>query len=279
MIKGQNTNIKCLVKAGEGLGFSIKYFDKYGNLVLLQKNNLKLWFANYSTPFNTQSHALLARDKSFSHLVLEGAIKTPKFKFYFDPKHPKNKFDVYKVFSNLDKIVEDVEGNFSLPVVVKKNRGEQGKNVFLCQDREEIKKAIEVIFDYKEKYYDYICLVEEYIPISKEYRVVCFDGEILLCYLKDNSGGEFVGNLSPLHFKNAKAVLIEGGELISKLQEFIGPIFKTLPIKFTGLDIIETKDGEFCLLEVNSQPMFKIAGKSFGEESIVEMYQKILKNF
>ena len=161
-------------------------------------------------------------------------------------------------------------------MIVKMNSGSHGTHVFLCKTKEEVETAIAAIFQKNSSDYDYIALAEDYIESSAEYRVICFDGQVVLAYLKDNSNAVFTGNLSPLHWEGAKAVLISDTTLVATLTRFLAPSFKAFPIHFGGFDVIEDKQGNLHLLEVNSRPDFSIFIRGNGDEPVTLMYEKIL---
>ncbi|MFM6350053.1 MAG: alpha-L-glutamate ligase, partial [Dolichospermum sp.] len=82
------------------------------------------------------------------------------------------KYLEYLEFSSIDKIIAEIERNFVLPVIIKRNRGSGGNNVFKCTDLLEVCNALEHIFNVNSKNYDYVALVQEPIHIVKEYRSV-----------------------------------------------------------------------------------------------------------
>src|SRR5690606_31402181 len=111
-------------------------------------------------------------------------------------------------------IIDEVKLNFAFPLIIKMNSGSVGKNVYLCQNELDLKKAVEKIFNHFDKDHDYLLLAQEYVRIAKEYRVIVRKGRVALAYLKDNSSATFSGNLSPLHWENGTAVLIESQSLL-----------------------------------------------------------------
>jgi glutathione synthase/RimK-type ligase-like ATP-grasp enzyme len=163
-----------------------------------------------------------------------------------------------------------------MPVVIKPHSRSKGQNVTLCTEGRHIFDAVEKIFDHHSEYYDYVALAEEYIAPDREFRVVIFNREIVLMYEKDVREATFVGNLSPLHWQGAKAVVVTDKEIIGKMSDFIAPIFNELDINYAGLDVILGRDGKFYLIEVNTLIGFSHFVKDNGDAPIIDLYENIL---
>jgi len=272
----QTTNTRCLIKAARNLGLRVEIFDKNGNFVMVREGEKKLFFANYATPFNSASVEKICKDKEFTHLLLESVVRMPRAKGFFDPLYNEGG-EIKNGRDTLASLTQKIMESFTLPLILKPNSRARGLNVALCIESRHVYDALERIFDHRSEYYDYVALAEEYVKIDKEYRVVVYDKKIALLYEKDISGAEFNGNLSPLHWDGAKAVIIEDENLKKKLAEFISPIFDKFELNFAGLDIIIGKDSKIYLLEVNTQIGFANFVKDNGEKPLIEFYEKIFK--
>lgn len=270
-----NTHINCLKKACDNLKLRYEDIDKHGIFVMVYVGEKKYPFIANKTPFNNYITSEICSDKGYTFDLLNGVINTPRTVSYLDPGC-RELYDSYKQFKSNKNIAEDIFENFELPIVVKKNKGSTGTNVFLCQSKAEVKKAIDEIFNKESLDYDYIALAQEYIRIEKEYRVFIFNQKIELVYLKDNSKADYVGNLSPLHWEGAKAVIQEDRKLVDRIQEFIDPIFEVLDLRYSGLDIAEDENGKLVLLELNNHPGFNYVVEDNGEEVLVDLYETML---
>lgn len=269
--------LSCFKEACRRLRVSFEELDKNGNLVKAQIGG-GLFFANYSTPFNIGSTEQICKDKEFTYLLLKDVSVMPETCGYFDPDYRREGYERYKKFRNVSEIALDIDKKFGEPVIVKRNSGMRGENVFLCADVKGIENALVRIFDKKSSDYDYIALAEKYIKPGREFRVVVFKEKPVLVYEKKNGGAKFVGNISPLHYEGARAVMIIDENLVSKLGKFIKPIFKRLPVVFGGFDIIEDEAGKLWLLEINSRPGFAIFVRDNGKEPLIKMYERVLKS-
>jgi len=226
-------------------------------------------------PFNNGSLDTIAKDKDFSYELLSGEIKMPKTKAYLDPNCDK-KYSHYILKNSLEDIVVDIEENFSYPVVVKMNRGHMGIHVYKCKDRDFAIKAFNEIFNKEQQYYDYIVLVQEFVEIKKEYRVIWFKGEIILLYEKVCDKKNI--NLSPFHNSESKAVLINDKKIKGDIFKFLLKSTNLEKFEYLGIDVVQIKDESFVLIELNSQPAFNFFVRDNGESDLVEMYKKILNN-
>ena len=81
-------------------------------------------------------------------------------------------------YKTIEAIENKILKEFELPVIIKRNRGATGKNVFLCQKEENMADYVNRIFNINNKNYDYVALAQEYIKIDCEYRAIFFDKKI-----------------------------------------------------------------------------------------------------
>lgn len=251
----QIINIKCLIEALKRLGLEWKVFDENGNFVRVYVGKEKLDFTNYSTPFNSESFAKIAKDKDFTYRLLNSVISMPRTGGFSDPSYEKEESISD---SDLENIVSNVVRDFNFPVVIKPNALSQGRNFSLCLNEDEIKNALKVIFNKNNSHYDYVALAQDYIHIDVEYRAIIFQNEVVFVY-------------------DTRKNVIEDEAILQKLKDFIKPIFSLTDVGFAGLDIIKAKDEKFYLLEMNSNPGFKLFIEGNGEEKIIKLYEEIFR--
>ncbi len=270
------TNIECLIKACNETNTSYKILDEHSNFIQVGTINPH-YFIQTKVPFQRSDFVQICKDKDYTYKLLNNSVEIPFTKSYLDPFVSPD-YDEYKKESSYDEILLDILKSFTLPVIIKKNKGSVGRNVFLCRSEEEVEKAVKKVLDQSSKDYDYLVLAQEYIDIKKEYRVVIYNEKVDFVYLKDNSQGEFVGNLSPLHWENSKAILIEDKVLYDGLQKLTDLISKKLELKWAGLDVVEDKSGKYWLIEVNAHPSFTRFVEDNDDETVVSLYKKVLED-
>src|SRR3989344_510029 len=269
-------NTKIIARACDGLKIPCRFLDKSQNLLAVKIKNEWLYFVHTTTPFNSESVARIDKDKDYTYELLKDVIRVPRTISFFDPQCDED-YKEYRTHKDVPGIVKEIGESFTCPVIIKRNSGAQGENVHLCGNAGETANAVKEIFNKNSRTYDYIALAQERVDIKIEYRAIVFKKRVVLLYAKDILSARFVGNLSPLHYENAKAILIEDKATIEKIQGFALPVFEKLDLVFGGLDIALGKDNLFWLLELNTHPGFSIFIKDNGEEAILNMYAAILK--
>lgn len=270
-----NTNLKVLIKACQRMGVDYKIYHDYQNMVeVLGKHNSSL-FINFTTPLNSHAVAQLCKDKDYFYTFFKDVINMPRGKSFVNP-HSNPKFFQDQNPKNLEEIVEIINNNWQYPLIVKKNSGATGNNVFKVNSKSELHEAIETIFNVNSKDCDDVAIAQEYLHIKTEYRAVFVNGELSLAYEKSIRGGNFQGNLSPLHWEGAQAILIEDERLLANIKQFCAPIFAKKMIPFCGLDIAIDENNQWWLIEANSSPTFAHIIADGGEDKVIEMYERIL---
>lgn len=272
------TNIEILLAACEELNIPYEILHPSQNLIRLKHGGEEYYFVNYMTPFNSASVAEIFKDKEYTYQLLNGKINTPRTLGFVSP-HCEEKYKKYLSFPDIESIVIEVNKKFAFPVILKRNRGAGGNNVFLCESREQIKEALEIIFNVNSKDYDYVALAQEYIEIAHEYRAVFCKQKLVLLYEKDKSQAKFAGNLSPLHWEGAKAKHIINPNLMSEIEDFVKPVFAEIAINYAGLDIALDTKGAYWLIEINSSPNYDIFVRDNDRQIAVKMFKDILENW
>ncbi|MBH8565387.1 alpha-L-glutamate ligase [Nostoc sp. CENA67] len=271
------TNIRLLLEACKHLNIEFKCLHTNDNLVRVVINQKPYYFTNFSTPFLPQSISQIFKDKDYTYHLFKDKVNVPKTKAFLSP-FCEDKYKIYLEHQDIDSILEAIQKTFVLPVIIKRNSGSSGTNVFLCQNIEQVRFSLEKIFDVNSKEYDYVALAQEYIDIVHEYRAIVFKNKLLLLYEKSKAEAQFIGNLSPLHWEGAKAIHITETRVVSAIENFIKPIFPDFPIDYAGFDIALDKNGKYWLIEINSHPNFDIFIRDNNERIIVEMFKTILQN-
>ena len=308
--------MSLVLEACQELNIPYEILHPSQNLIKIKHGGEGYFFVNYMTPFNSASIAQILKDKEYTYQLLNGKINTPKTLSFVSP-HCEEKYQKYLSFKDIKSMVVEIEKNFAFPVILKRNRGSGGNNVFLCASREQIKAALENISNVNSKDYDYVALAQEYIEIEHEYRAVFCKEKLVLLYEKDKSQAEFAGNLSPLHWEGATAKHIrdlrtptkETGflyentslqpadsvknpvsgppcvspniasrNLMSEIEAFVKPVFAEITINYGGFDIALDRKGTYWLIEINSSPNYDIFVRDNDRQIVVTMFKDILES-
>ena len=271
-----NRNIESLVIACKNLGVEYRFYHPTNNLVGVRLSGKEWLFTNWATPLNLQSAVQLCQDKDYFFNYYKELVRMPKTLSFLNP-YSDAKYERYLEQKSIYEIIESVEKNIEYPLIVKKNRGSWGTNVFKVENRRELEQALLTIFNMNSASFDYVALVQEFIEIEKEFRAIFLDGEFVFAYEKIIDGAEFNDNLSPLHWEGSRAEFLTEGEEQDAITQLCKPLFNKLEIAFCGIDIAKSKDGEYVLIEANSSPGFDHIIKHQGSERVVRLYERILK--
>lgn len=270
-----NKNIETLKEACNREGIAYQDYHASGNLFSVEIGNKKHIFANWTTPVTTQSIRLLCADKDYFYSVFKDVIKMPNTRAFFNP-YSDEKYTKYLAEKTIYEIIDVVEAEFVYPLIIKKNKGSWGSNVFKVNNRHELERGILTVYDARSSKFDFVCLAQEYIEIDAEFRIVYLDGEYQFGYEKITEGATFTDNLSPLHWEGSRAALVRDSAMIDRIETFCAPLFEFLMIPYCGLDIALDKQGEFWLIEANSSPGFDHIIRHEGIEPVVAMYRNLL---
>lgn len=269
------SNLKCLITACKILNLEYEFTDDNHNVIKVLKDK-GMYFVNCATPFNTQSVGSICDDKDFTFQLLNSCINMPFTADYQDPT--TSTYAEYIKFGDIDLIVTDISHKFKFPMILKKNRGSGGDNVFLCENINDVQCNLIEIFNSNSKNYDYIALAQEYIKPKVEYRVIVCNKKIQFVYEKNITGATFIGNYSPLHYVNSHAILIRDEVFVKNVQDFVNPIFNLLELNYGGLDLIVDDHNKMWLIEINSRPGFGHYLMHNPLDEVVSMYLNLLKN-
>ncbi|WP_375476824.1 RimK family alpha-L-glutamate ligase [uncultured Nostoc sp.] len=267
-------NVSLLLKACENLNISYEIIHPSENLIKIKLNNKLHYFCNYTTPLINQAVAQLIKDKEYTYHVLNKNVKLPRTVGFLSP-FCDIQYKIYLKFPTIQDIVLEIKKKFETPVIVKRNSGSSGHNVFLCHNQDEIETALKEIFNINHKY-DYVALAQELISIKSEYRAIFLNKELVLLYEKDITDAKFAGNLSPLHWDGAKAKYINDPQILSDIANFAKPVFEELDLDYGGLDIVLDRDNKYWLIEINSHPNFSIFTRDNGEKHVLKIFEKML---
>ncbi|RKZ71396.1 MAG: alpha-L-glutamate ligase [Candidatus Parabeggiatoa sp. nov. 1] len=270
-----NANLKLLIQACNELDVAYKTYHSTHNVVELSFNKKSFLFINWTTPLNPQSVVQLCVDKEFFYCFFHNAINLPRTVGFLNPDCDE-KYLKYLEAKSYQEIANAIESKFQYPLIVKKNRGSLGAHVFKADDRNSLLCSITSIFDMNSKKPDYVALAQDYIEIKTEYRAIYLNGSLVFAYEKDIENAIYEGNLSPLHWNGAKAVLVADKYLLTEIDQFCSTLFNKMVIPFCGLDVAVDNNGVWWLIEANSSPGFEHIVKHAGDNAVIKMYKEMI---
>ncbi len=267
-------HIRCLTEACKQLNVNFSFLDEEQNLVELQIHEQTLLFHSNRTPFNTEALAALCLDKGHTWQVLHQHVRMPLTLAFMDI-HVPQKYHRYLHYPTREAIIAKIENTLTYPLVVKRNRGALGKNVFLCQDRAAVEAALDRIHNKELPSYDYIALAQEFIPSHQEYRLICFRGEPLLLY--ERYAGDQPFKALYWETPTGRPILVEDEALLQEQMAFLQPMFQRLCPGYVGVDLVRSISGEWVLLELNSGPRVDHFIEFNGSERVIDMYVRMVQ--
>jgi len=264
-----------IAKACKELNINYSYVTKNKTVLAihLPKKDHFIINSNFGLISSTKAHLCL--DKAYQNELLNTVINIPATTSYLDPY---SKYQEFAKFKTHQEIINNIEKKFTYPIIIKKNTGTEGENVFLCKDKETLTSAIETIFNKQNYLYDHVLIAQNRIKIKKEYRAVFYKHKLELLYKKDINHATFTGNLSPLHYEGSKAVEINDELLQNKITNFVSPTFSKLDLTYAGFDIAEDESGKLWLIEINSIPGFAHYLKNNKPDKLLSLFKQVLKD-
>ncbi len=211
--------------------------------------------------FNKADAIRLCDDKMLTYLSLSNkGIKMPKT-ISGPLRYSKKDSDVF---------LKRIEASFSFPIVVKENYGSLGRNVYLVQNKTELKE-LENRLSFSPRLY------QELIASSfgVDNRIIVIGGRAIAWMKRKSDNGDFRSNIA----------LGGHGEGVNLPQNYImmaENCAKILGLDYAGLDILNGPDGEPILCEVNSNAFIKgieevtgiNAAKAYADYIWREVYQQ-----
>ncbi len=282
----------------------------YNWVFQLSKNGKIRHITRNHFDINPQATGDIANDKYATYEVLKSQdVPVIEHTMIFNPARRNQYIPEDGIWSI---VISELEKHKCL--VVKPNNGCEGQGVCLCHTLKEVETAIENIFQNEAS--ASIC---PYYNIKTEYRTFYLNGKIHFIYGKQKpcvigdgklSLGELIDNLNlptkkvvedNLHMLDltyipkvqekvniswkynlsggAIPVLVEKDELYYKMEELAIKAGKAMNINFATIDIIQTVDGNFYVMEINSGVCGTIFAKTVdnGYNIIKDIYRKALQ--
>ena len=186
--------------------------------------------------FNKADAIRLCDDKMLTYLSLsDKGIKMPKT-ISGPLRYSKKDSDVF---------LKRIEASLSFPIVVKENYGSLGRNVYLVQNKTELKE-LENRLSYSPRLYQE--LVASSFGVDN--RIIVIGGRAIAWMKRKSDNGDFRSNIA----------LGGHGEGVNLPQNYImmaENCAKILGLDYAGIDILNGPDGEPILCEVNSNAFIK----------------------
>ena len=258
----------------------------YGWVRNLSKDGINRNIVHYQFDLNSASAYNIAGDKYATYeLLKENNIPTIKHNMIFNPNTRSNFYNKDYINSTYKLLDENKK------IVLKANNSYQGKDVYICENKEQVGEVIEKLFKNNDSlsscpYYD----------IDYEYRVIYLCDEILYVYKKrkpfvTGNGEKTIRELIKNKYNNDNInilkeldlnyipkqdeeitiswkhnlsngaipiVIDENDEYIDNIKEVALKSAKAINIKFASIDIALTSRKEVLVMEINASVCMNI---------------------
>ncbi len=248
-----NARTMRFVNAFAERGITVKVVNKtnYKNFstdnlrfVMLANQTQKEYFDNQKDGlfyFNKPESVLLARDKLFTHKVLEEVgISQPQ--------------------------TQTTDENITFPVVVKARHGSLGRQVYLCNNAKELCILQKTLADTPHIY-------QHFVETSRgrDMRVICIGKRAFAWYVRRNDN-DFRANLA----QGGHGIVCE---LPEEFRIVCEQTASALDLDFCGIDVLFGENQQPLVCEVNSHPMVdgveSVTGKNIVNTYVDYIAQKI----
>lgn len=228
----------------------------------------------YDLGLNPSSAHLIAKDKYASYTVLTNA-RIPAVKHIL---FVSSYYNTETIDSPLKSAVKNAESMIKndARVVIKRNDGSSGRDVFLAKTKDEAMKCI-----YHLARNNRAIVLSPYIAITAEYRCVMLDDTCVMVFEKKRRSDEWRHNLA-----HGAVPSFEINESLKKILYFLASRACTsLGLRFCMVDIISSKNKiseydiyhdelYYAILEVNSSVMLEHIARFGKEKEVKDIYEK-----
>jgi RimK family alpha-L-glutamate ligase len=191
---------------------------------------------------------------------------------FFLPSKSRDKFEAAQLFRSQGLFMPKtlrfsfhriafLKKQFKKDVIIKPENGRRGRDIHKCRIQD--LSHITSLLRRNEKY-----IIQDYVPLKKEFRVLMLHGKILGCYLKKTK--HWKHNVSqgsiPLKYR-----------IRAEIKDLARYVYKFLDKEFIGLDIAVTRDNHFFVIEGNRSPQFRGFMQAFPKKQVALKVIKTLE--
>ncbi len=255
-------------------------------VIMLEKDSKTKFISGYKFDLNLHAVGEIIDDKYALYEVLKSKnINTAEHRIVYSKN---NKLD-YAVGCNTYEYVKDYFRDNKNNIVLKPNSGTCGIDVYNVSDINEINNILDKLFEK-----NHSISISPFYDIKHEYRVIMLNGKVKLIYVKklpivigdgkktirelliSFNEGFFIDKLQDKKYdivlkegesfkynwkfnlsQGSVARRVEDNILLEKLSLIAKHASDEINLNFGSIDIIETVDGEFLILEINSGVMLE----------------------
>ena len=268
---------------------------------MLEKNSITRFFVSSKSSLNDHALGEILDDKYALYCVLkEKRLPVVEYNIVYG----ENNHNSYAIGCNFFEYVKEYFYNNNQDIVLKPNCGTCGIDVYRVRDVNELNNIYHLLIN---KYYS--ISMSPFYHIKNEYRFILFDGEVRNSYKKykpvvygdgihsirelligfnreyfdsilNDSIYDRVLDIDEEYEYNWKynlslgsiSSVIEDDDLYKKLESIALSASKDIGLKIGSIDIIETKDDEYLIIEMNSGVMLYEKTKQLYRDILLKLF-------
>lgn len=231
----------------------------------LEKGAKVRHIVGYKFDLNSQATSLIADDKFATFEVLSFAqIPVMQHAILYSLDNRAS----YALGCNTLGYAMEILHKYHDTMVIKANTGTCGRQVLKITNASDLAKSLPKVFQQSNS--ASLC---PFYNIEHEYRIVLLDGEEKLSYMKTKTAHAWFNLDLGAKMENVPA------DRHARILEIAQRAAKALNLRFGSVDIIETTDEEFLVLEINSGVMTKHYLKQHPDEygRVKSMYAEAIE--
>lgn len=252
-------------------------FISYDWIRVLTKDGKRRHILGFNFEINSAFSKITAYDKYATYAMLkDNQISVLEHNMIFNPI---TRYELYKD-SYIENAVDQIDKLGK--IIIKANNSDSGRDVFLCETKEEVRNTIDFLFS--EGHKDTLSW-QPFYNIKNEYRCVYLDGEIIFMYKKEKpfkiENGEKVYTSWKMNLaQGAVPMFVDPSENhYSQIIDLATRAAKAINITFASVDVAVTEEDELKVVEINSNVCLGLFATSVpgGYEPVKEVYKKAMK--
>lgn len=299
----------CVKDACKSLNVNVKFYSQDYLVVIKDKQENKAFMISFDVGVNNTISTDICSDKDITSEVLSFAnvpcVEHKLFRISSDEKD--------KEIGIMNSITEKAK-EWNMDIVIKRRSGSGGSGVYHIKNEIELERAILrenlwrgiVMSPYKNIVNEYRVLIlgNKSLCIYKKNRIsLKGDGKSTLIQLitsqvNQNNQSEVIASLSSdkanlntilkegeehliswkhnLDRGGAEPEMSENSELNTKLLDIAKKSINAIGMNYAAVDIIETDNNEFLVLEINSTPTYYNFIKFYGKENFSMLLKELI---
>ncbi len=245
--------------------FDLVYFRRIDHNLFPLSGTLAMCLDKFGIEyFDTRFREIGSGGDKFTSLTKLALSGVPVPKTIFAPRE--------LILENQEKII----AKLGLPILVKDTQSQHNTGIYLVRKKEDIGEILKLNKQRKSGM-PIQFLLQEFIDIDKEYRLLVLKDRVAVAHYKDKR--KYDNLVVKYEYPNLETEFVNMDNLPDNLKEAAVKAARALGVEIAGVDACITKRGDVIVLEVNRGPGFEYDVKKSPEiDEIAKFFKKELGN-